>query len=86
MLSRRLAFPIEISDGKRPYVKVTSKFVFVQVLLHLFPQQYFYYEFLWIPMNSYEFLGVEHETDLYKAKKRIGDMNLHKKTRRIQPE
>ena len=27
-----------------------------------------------------------HETDFYKAKRRIDDMNLHKKTRRIQPE
>ena len=27
-----------------------------------------------------------HETDFYKAKRRIDDMNLHKKTRRIQLE
>ena len=27
-----------------------------------------------------------HETDFYKAKKRIYDANLHKKTRRIQLE
>ena len=27
-----------------------------------------------------------HETDFYKAKRRIDDINLHKKTRRIQLE
>ena len=27
-----------------------------------------------------------HEADFYKAKRRIDDMNLHKKTRRIQLE
>ena len=27
-----------------------------------------------------------HKTDFYKAKRRIDDMNLHKKTRRIQLE
>ena len=27
-----------------------------------------------------------HETDFYKAKRRIDDMSLHKKTRRIQLE
>ena len=27
-----------------------------------------------------------HETEFYKVKKQIDDMNLHKKTRQIQPE
>ena len=41
-----------------------------------------------VPERLMNYLEYEngHETDLYKAKKRIDDMNLHKKTRRIQLE
>ena len=43
MSARRAPFPIKNSTRKRPYVKVTSKKYFVEVLLNLFPQQYYYY-------------------------------------------
>ena len=39
MSARRAPFPIKSSARKRPYVKVTSKTYFVEVLLDLFPQQ-----------------------------------------------
>ena len=41
-----------------------------------------------VPERLMNYLEYEngHETDRYKAKKRIDDMNLHKKTRRIQLE
>ena len=41
MSSRRAPFPIKTSTGNRPYVKVTSKKYVVEVLLNLFPQQYY---------------------------------------------